>query len=75
MQAPAAYNVLRRKRQPALRCAVPQGRPVPIFIQGETWEFGGTIKSTQPTPAGFRPAAASEAVRLTGYYLYHALQA
>jgi hypothetical protein len=75
MQAPHAYNVFRRKRQPALRCAVPQDLPVPIFLHGEKWEFGGTIKGNQPTPAGFRPEAASDAVRLTGFYLFHALRA
>ena len=75
MQALDAYNVFRRKQQPALRCAVRQDRPVPGFIQGETWEFGGTIKGSQPTPAGFRPEAATQAMRLTGYYLFHALQA
>ena len=75
MQAPAAYNVFRRKRQPALRCAVRQDQPVPTFIRSDTWEFSGTIGCTQETAAGFRACAASEAMRLTGYYLFHALQA
>ncbi|AWN42854.1 hypothetical protein DK389_23060 [Methylobacterium durans] len=73
MQAPAAYNVFCRKRQPALRCAVRQDRPVPSFVHGDTWEFGGTIQNAQQAPAGFRLDAASEAMRLTGYYLFHAL--
>ena len=75
MQAPlAAYNVFRRKQQPALRCAVRQDRPVPAFVNGETWVFGG-IATTKEPPPGFQPEAASEAMRLTGYYLFHALQA
>nr|WP_082504636.1 MULTISPECIES: hypothetical protein [unclassified Methylobacterium] len=75
MQAPHAYNVFRRKQQSALRCAVPQDQPVPTFLHGGDWEFGGTIKGHEPTPAGFRPEAASDAVRLNGFYLYHALRA
>jgi hypothetical protein len=75
MQAPHAYNVFRRKQQSALRCAVPQDQPVPTFLHGGDWEFGGTIKCHEPTPAGFRPEAASDAVRLNGFYLYHALRA
>lgn len=73
MQAPHAYNVFRRKRQPAPRCAVPQDQPVPVFLHGEDWESGGTIKGNLPTPAGFRPQAASDAVRMTGFYRFHAL--
>lgn len=75
MQAPsAAYNVFRRKRQPALRCAVRQDRPVPSFVHGETWDFGGIIRATESIPPGFQPEAASQAMQLTGYYLFHALQ-
>ncbi|WP_336492274.1 hypothetical protein [Methylobacterium nigriterrae] len=75
MQAPpAAYNVFRRKRKPALHCAVRQDRPVPTFVNGETWDFGGIATMTEPPP-GFQPEAAHEAMRLTGYYLFHALQA
>ena len=74
MQAPTAYNVFRRRRQPALRCAVRQDKPVPSFVHGETWDFGGTVTGKEPPP-GFQPEAAREAMRLTGYYLFHALQA
>ncbi|MDR7039738.1 hypothetical protein J2X36_004516 [Methylobacterium sp. BE186] len=76
MQAPwAAYNVFRRKQQPALCCAVRQDWPVPSFVNGETWDFGGTVRAAEFTLAGFQPAAASQAMRLTGYYLFHALDA
>lgn len=67
-----AYNVFRRKRDPNLCCAVPQRRPVPAFIQGETWEFGGTIAHPATIPTGFQPEAATEATRLMGYYLFQA---
>lgn len=68
----ADYNVFHRKRQPALRCAVRQDRAVPIFIQGETWEFAGTVSVEQRLP-GFHPQAAEEAMRHAGYYLFHTL--
>lgn len=73
MQVPAAYNIFSRKRQQALRCAVRQDKPVPSFIQAETWAFGGTVRPTGPMPVGFQPAAANEATRFNGYYLFHAL--
>jgi hypothetical protein len=67
-----AYNLFRRKREPTLCCAVPQRRPVPAFIRGETWEFGGTIAGPGIIPLGFQPDAAAEATRLMGYYLFQA---
>ena len=67
-----AYNVFRRKREPNLCCAVPQRRPVPEFIQGETWDFGWTIADPVTIPLGFQPEAAAEAMRLMGYYLFQA---
>ena len=67
-----AYNLFRRRRDPNLCCAVPERHPVPPFIQGETWEFAGTIAGPASIPLGFRPEAATEATRLTGYYLFQA---
>ena len=75
MQASHAYNVFQRKQKPALRCAVAQGRPIPPFVSGEAWSFSGTIRDIEKVPAGFRPEAARAAMRLTGYYLFHALGA
>ena len=72
LAAHTAYNVFGRKRQPALRCAVRQDRPVPSFVRTETWAFIGTTTIEQPSP-GFRPEAATGATRFTGYYLFHAL--
>ena len=68
------YNVFSRKQQPASCCAVRQDRPVPSFVQSETWEFGGVIRSEEP-PSGFQAEAAHHAMQLTGYYLFHAIQA
>ncbi|WP_336492619.1 hypothetical protein [Methylobacterium nigriterrae] len=73
MQASSTYNVFHRRQQPELRCAVRQDRPIPTFISGETWDCGGTVRPTEPTPAGFRLEAADAATRLTGYYLFQTL--
>ena len=72
LMAYAAYNVFQRKRQPALRCAVRQDRPVPAFIRSEAWVFCGTTTVEQPSP-GFQPEAAAKAMRFTGYYFFKAL--
>ena len=64
-----AFNVFMRKRDPALRCAVRQDRPVPSFIQDETWDFGGTATLECPM-LGLDPEQASEATRLMGYHLF-----
>jgi hypothetical protein len=64
-----AFNVFKRKRNPTLGCAVRQDRPIPEFIGGETWEFGGTVSLEEPF-LGFQPELASETTRTTGYYLF-----
>ena len=66
-----AFNVFHRKRQPVLRCAVRQDRPVPLFITSETGEFCGTTTMEEPSP-GFQPEAAAEAMRFAGYYFFEA---
>ena len=63
------FNMFQRKRNPALRCAVRQDQPIPMFIEAETWEFGGTVSLEEPSP-GFQPELASEAAKATGYYLF-----
>jgi hypothetical protein len=58
-----------------LRCAVRQDHPIPTFIREEAWSFACTIDlsiPSRPAPRGFRPDAAHEAMRLTGFYLFHA---
>lgn len=74
MPAAEAYNVFCRKREPGLCCAVPQGRPVPSFIQDEVWAFRGTVRTADPYLKDFQSEVAREASRLSGYYLFHALQ-
>lgn len=72
MQSAPTYNVFARRRQPALCCAIAQERPVPSFIQNETWEFGGTVRPLEAVPPGFQTKAAHEATQSIGYYLFHA---
>jgi hypothetical protein len=67
------YNYFRRRHQPCLCCAVRQDRSIPSFIQGEAWDFGGTIAHGRPRPSGFRVDAAHQAMRFTGYYLFQPL--
>jgi hypothetical protein len=44
------YNLFRRKWQPDLCCAVPVDHPVPGFITGERWDFGGAWEAAAPPP-------------------------
>lgn len=65
-----AHNLFRRRNEPELYCAVPEHYPVPGFIIGEAWDFGGRLDNPDAAPRGFDPAAARHGVRLTGYYLF-----
>lgn len=38
-----AYNVFCRKHKPGLCCAVREDRPVPSFLDAESWAFGYTV--------------------------------
>ena len=70
--ASSAFNLLRRKEEPELLCAVPEDRVVPSFIAGETWEFGGTITGSSREHPGFDAGAARAAARYNGFYLFQA---
>jgi PAS fold len=63
------YNLFRRKGHPDLCCAVPEDRPVPSFVTGERWDFGGTWDGAIPPP-GLNPSAAELGVRLNGFHLF-----
>ncbi|WP_349371373.1 hypothetical protein [Salinarimonas sp.] len=65
-----AYNLFRRRNEPDLYCAVPEHYPVPAFIIGDAWDFGGRLDNPAGAPRGFDPDAARHGVRLTGYYLF-----
>lgn len=65
-----SYNVFSRRHEPAIRCAIVLERPVPSFVQGEEWEFSGTVRPSDPAPPGFRHRRAEDGTRVVGYYLY-----
>ncbi|HVL71484.1 MAG TPA: hypothetical protein VM434_06315 [Beijerinckiaceae bacterium] len=69
------YNLFRRKREADLVCAVPEDCAVPAFVDGRGWEYGGRTEDGPRAPPGFDSAAARQAVRLSGFYLFHRLRA
>ena len=70
-RAARCYNLFRRKLEEDLYCVVPEDRPVPRFVAGD-WEFRGRVAEADPVPSGFRADAARDAMRTTGYYVFHA---
>jgi hypothetical protein len=61
------YNLFRPKGQPDLCYAVPEDQPVPSFITGESWDFGGTWGGVLPlrgTPAVAEPRVCRNGLHL-----------
>jgi hypothetical protein len=69
------YTVFARRFEPAIRCAIAQSRPIPSFIQGDDWEFAGTVRPSEPPPVGFRHERAEDATRIVGYFVFHSERA
>ena len=67
-----SYNLFRRKRRPDLFCAVPEDCPVPAFVDGQEWEFAGTVDEAT---LGLEREAARAVLPLTGFYLFTELPA
>ena len=63
------YNLFRHKWQPDLCCAVPEHHPVPSFVTGEQWDFGGTWEGPIPPP-GLKPTAAEPGLCVDGFHLF-----
>lgn len=63
------YNLFSSKELPDLRCAVPEDRPVPVFID-RGWTFAGSVSAAGRVPRGFRPDAAEAGVRMNGHYVF-----
>ena len=64
------YNLFRRKLAPDLCCALPEDRPVPAFLDGDTWEYAGTLREGDVPPLGFDRAAAELGAQLNGFHLF-----
>jgi hypothetical protein len=65
-----AYNLFRRRLTPDLCCAVPEDRPVPVFLEGSTWEYAGTMCRDDLPPSGFDLTAAELGRYLNGFHLF-----
>ncbi len=63
------HNLFRRKDSPSLFCAVPESRPVPLFIRTPAWEFAGKMDHAQPVP-GFSDRAARLFMQQHGFYAF-----
>jgi hypothetical protein len=68
------YNLFRRKRRAELVCAVPEDRPVPVFITGALWEFGGKLENADRDRFAFNHEAAEASVRVNGFYLFQMIK-
>ena len=60
------YNLFRHKWRPGLCCAVPESDPVPSFVTGEQWDFGGTWEGAISSP-GLKPTAAEPGCASTAF--------
>ena len=69
-----AYNLFWRRLTPDLCCAVPEDRPVPIFLEGSTWEYAGTLHQNDLPPPGFDLTAAELGVQLNGFHLFQIIR-
>lgn len=73
--APSArltYNLFRRRMEPELFCAVPEDVPVPSFIGGGAWDFGGRLVEEATAPRGFDAGAARQSIALNSFYVFMA---
>jgi hypothetical protein len=64
------FNTFCRRDEPDIRCAVPEERPVPSFLEGPVWEFTGKIDGAALAAAGFGEGVVAEAIQAQGYYIF-----
>jgi hypothetical protein len=64
------FNIFCRRDEPDIRCAVPEERPVPSFLEGPVWEFTGKIDGSALATAGFGENVVAEAIQTQGYYVF-----
>ena len=65
-----SFNLFCRRDEPDIRCAVPEERPVPAFLEGPVWQFAGKIDGAALAAAGFGHSVVAEAVQAQGYYIF-----
>ena len=71
MQYASTYNLFRSLHDCTVICAVPQDRPVPLFIQATAWKYDNTVWDTGVVPQGFLTDAARSSGDLDGFYLFY----
>jgi len=67
------YNLFRHRDNQDLVCAVPEDHAVPGFIAGRAWGFDRKLTEPATAPMGFNTRAATNGVRLNGFYLFQSL--
>ena len=65
------YNLFGAKDWSGQMCAVTLDQPIPGFVTAEQWRFIRTLEPTGSLPGGFDLSAASESMRLRGFYLFN----
>ena len=63
------YNLFRHKWRPDLCCAVPEHHPVPSFITGDQWDYGGT-RDGAISPPGWNLTAVDAGMCLDSSHLF-----
>jgi hypothetical protein len=69
-----AYNLFRHSDKQDLVCAVPEDCAVPGFIADRTWDFERKLMEPATAPRGFDASAATDGVRLNGFYLFQSFE-
>ena len=69
-QSPHGFNIFCRRDEQDIRCAVPEERPVPAFLEGPIWQFSGKIDAAALGAAVFGERVIADAVRAQGYYIF-----
>ncbi|MBV8766872.1 MAG: hypothetical protein JOZ66_18350 [Hyphomicrobiales bacterium] len=65
------YNLFRRASQPQICCAVPQTEPLPSFLSGRAWVYGGVADETALASAGIRHDIPDWASNHYAFYVFH----
>ncbi len=65
------YSLFRRVAEPDIYLAVPQTSPLPPFLRGESWEFGGVAEEEDLRQRGLPDGIAAWSGWRNGFYVFH----
>ena len=65
-----AYNFFRHRDEQHLICAVPEDGAIPGFITDKSWQLAHKVADPAAAPIGFDKRAATQGMRLNGFYLF-----